>query len=290
MGDSGLAMINRARHNLFTSILHVTQIEHLVRNNYWADIVYKKEKVFTRELKLNSSKSDFTFESMDRFYNVNDLTTRIIVALEKGERNHNVVFVPGVDNAISIAEKLDHTEALYSELPKKQRFDIINRFKEGSIKTIINCNILSLGFNYPELDHVIMARPTNSFAVYYQQLGRGVRKHETKKNLLVTDLSKNIDRFGTIENITFEKDIYDRWGMFNTNNKGKKIKLTYHDVDLNALGYDNKMLWGPYKGRDLSEVPLGQLEWTCKNYSTTKPNNREFVNACQKEINRRKHE
>ncbi|MCO6501343.1 MAG: hypothetical protein J5I47_13340, partial [Vicingus serpentipes] len=199
-------------------------------------------------------------------------------------------FVPGVDNAISIAEKLDHTEALYSELPKKQRFDIINKFKEGSIKTIINCNILSLGFNYPELDHVIMARPTNSFAVYYQQLGRGVRKHETKKNLLVTDLSKNIDRFGTIENITFEKDIYDRWGMFNTNNKGKKIKLTYHDVDLNALGYDNKMLWGPYKGRDLSEVPLGQLEWTCKNYSTTKPNNREFVNACQKEINRRKHE
>jgi len=59
---------------------------------------------------------------------------------------------------------------------------------------------LTTGFDFPELDAIIMARPTNSLSLYYQIIGRGLRKAEGKENCLLIDLSGNVNKFGKIEN------------------------------------------------------------------------------------------
>ena len=60
-----------------------------------------------------------------------------------------------------------------------------------------------------------MARPTSSFAIYYQQIGRGVRIHPDKEDVLITDFSDNIERFGKIEGIKFDLSEEGKWEMFN---------------------------------------------------------------------------
>ena len=68
--------------------------------------------------------------------------------------------------------------------------------RNGRVVVMGNC-----GFDYPELDTVVMARPTMSLALYYQIVGRGIRPHPSKKSLWFVDLCGNIKRFGKVEDL-----------------------------------------------------------------------------------------
>ncbi|WP_338959794.1 DEAD/DEAH box helicase [Spiroplasma endosymbiont of Tiphia femorata] len=74
------------------------------------------------------------------------------------------------------------------------RSKIINDFKNRIINYLCVVNIFNEGIDIPEIDTIILLRPTNSKTVYLQQLGRGLRKTETKHCLEVYDLIANIDK------------------------------------------------------------------------------------------------
>ena len=61
-------------------------------------------------------------------------------------------------------------------------------FKQKKIRFLCACNMISEGWDYPELGILVMARPTLSKVLYLQQIGRGLRKTDTKKNVIVIDL------------------------------------------------------------------------------------------------------
>ena len=57
-----------------------------------------------------------------------------------------------------------------------------------------NVGVLTTGFDYPELDTVVMARPTMSLAMWYQIVGRAIRPHPSKECGWIVDLCGNIKR------------------------------------------------------------------------------------------------
>ena len=61
--------------------------------------------------------------------------------------------------------------------------------------------ILTTGFDYPELEAVVMARPTRSLALWYQVVGRGIRPHPEKRDTMVIDLGGNLSQFGRVEDL-----------------------------------------------------------------------------------------
>ena len=87
------------------------------------------------------------------------------------------------------------------DTPAKERSRIIEDFKSGRIKVLTNVGVLTTGFDYPELDTVVMARPTMSLAMWYQIVGRAIRPHPDKEAGWVVDLCGNIKRFGMVENL-----------------------------------------------------------------------------------------
>ena len=90
---------------------------------------------------------------------------------------------------------------LSGETPAKERKRIIDDFKSGKIKVLTNVGVLTTGFDYPELDTVVMARPTMSLAMYYQIVGRAIRPHPDKEAGWIVDLCGNIKRFGRVEDL-----------------------------------------------------------------------------------------
>jgi superfamily II DNA or RNA helicase len=52
---------------------------------------------------------------------------------------------------------------------------IVNEFKEGRIRVLCNCEVLTTGFDAPRVTHVVVARPTVSQVLYEQIIGRGLR-------------------------------------------------------------------------------------------------------------------
>ena len=78
-------------------------------------------------------------------------------------------------------------------------------FKAGKIKVVTNVGVLTTGFDYPELDTVVMARPTMSLALYYQIVGRAIRPHPDKESAWIVDLCGNYKRFGRVEDLHLQQ-------------------------------------------------------------------------------------
>ena len=88
----------------------------------------------------------------------------------------------------------------------------------------MNVGILIKGFDYPELDTIIMARPTKSLAIWYQSVGRILRPFSNKRPWVI-DLSGSYRRFGKVSDlkIGLEKPNSELWAVFS---KGRRLTNT----------------------------------------------------------------
>lgn len=224
-----LKMMNRVRGSFFKDIAHVTQIKELVDKGFWSKLIYKVEKQNSQYLELNSNGSDYTLESQKHFYRENQLESKIyshVKDLIKQGRKSILIFVPSIEEAESLSKEIPGSRYVHSKMKPSERTDVVNKFKTLQIQVVINVNILSVGFDHPQLDAIITARSTNSIAIYYQQIGRGVRIHKDKKDCVIVDLSQNYFKFGLVEDLNFEKIEGWGWGMFT-----KNILLSNYPMD-----------------------------------------------------------
>ena len=91
---------------------------------------------------------------------------------------------------------------------------IMKDFKDKKVRFLCACNMISEGWDYPELGILVMARPTLSKVLYLQQIGRGLRKTDAKKNVFVIDV---VDEYGAMAcpcsmHSIFQNSIYVPFG------------------------------------------------------------------------------
>lgn len=101
-------------------------------------------------------------------------------AMEIGhDRKKWLIFASGTDHADHIAEMLTSLGiscvAVHSKMSTAQRDKNIADFKAGHVRAIVNNNVLTTGFDDPEIDMIIVLRPTASAVLWVQMLGRGTR-------------------------------------------------------------------------------------------------------------------
>lgn len=87
------------------------------------------------------------------------------------------------------------------DTPIAERNRYIDDYRGRRLRVLVNINVLSVGFDAPHVDLICMLRPTLSPGLYYQQVGRGLRKADGKSNCLVLDLAGNIARHGPIDTL-----------------------------------------------------------------------------------------
>ena len=75
------------------------------------------------------------------------------------------------------------------------RGDAIAKLKQGDIDVLFTVDLFNEGVDIPEIDTILMARPTESKIIFLQQLGRGLRLHNSKKVVRVIDFIGNHKSF-----------------------------------------------------------------------------------------------
>ena len=78
--------------------------------------------------------------------------------------------------------------------PYAERKDIVERFRAGEIQILCNCDLISMGFDMPDIGCVLMLRPTQSASLYIQQSGRALR-YKPGKTAIIIDAVANFMRF-----------------------------------------------------------------------------------------------
>lgn len=79
---------------------------------------------------------------------------------------------------------------------KDERRAMIEALGTGSLEIITNCGIISEGLDVPAVEAVLLVRPTQSLALYLQQVGRALRPSPGKDRALILDCAGNLYRHG----------------------------------------------------------------------------------------------
>ncbi len=207
---SELRFLTRTRPRVFRDVVHVTQVQDLVRAGWWAPLRYLTDRtvVDRSRLKLNSKGSDYTDESVQGHLLevgfVGELQAAVERQLDEGRRNV-LVFTRFVNESERLAKAVPGTAVVTAETPPQERAQILSDYRRGKIRVVSNVGIIALGFDFPELECVVLGRPSISLALYYQQVGRGVRPHPAKAYTQVVDLVGLTHLFGKAEDLTLRK-------------------------------------------------------------------------------------
>lgn len=264
--------------NFFKDIIHVSQVQEMIKLGFWSKLVYKTSGFDNSKLVYNSSRSEFTEESVKRAFDSNNIDQQIKQELDfNSDRQHILVFVPSVEDAKRFSQEYPNSAAIYSGMHNSERERVIDEFRKGNIRVIFNVRVLSTGFDYTKIDCIILGISTASIALYYQILGRGTRIDEEKENCLIADFAGNVDRFGMVEDITFEKERI--WKMYGTG--GKLLSgIPIHEIGTVKKGDAEKakqtsyiqntpleiMPFGKFKGERFSAIPKEYRQWMLKSF------------------------
>lgn len=208
-----LKMINRIPPFFFKKIIYKIETAELINKGYLSPIKYFVQDVSLEKLKVNTTGADFTVESLEEFWDSDKLQS-IANAIEhiNRERKMSLTFCSSIRQAWDIREILQDmglpSEVVTSKTLADDRERIVAAFKAGELRHILNVGIFTTGFDVPALDNVVLARPTMSLALYYQMVGRGVRKDpgDPSKVLHVYDFAGVVDRLGRVETIKLAKE------------------------------------------------------------------------------------
>lgn len=88
------------------------------------------------------------------------------------------------------AEHLDGTT------PKDERAGILSRIRSGATRVLCNVNVATEGWDCPELECVVLARPTLSTSLFLQMVGRGLRPSPGKAVLRIHDHARCLAAHG----------------------------------------------------------------------------------------------
>ena len=123
-----------------------------------------------------------------------------------GSRVKGLVFCSRKDEAKELSSKFDErskkngqlyrTEVLTGEDSQERREKAMSELtadelSEDCIDYIFTVDIFNEGVDIPEINQVIMLRPTESPVIFIQQLGRGLRKYEDKEYVVILDFIGN---------------------------------------------------------------------------------------------------
>ena len=127
-------------------------------------------------------------------------------ALELGkDRESWMIFATRRNHAKLLFDKLRgkyiNCEIVLGDTPKNKREQIIKGHKNGNIKAVVNCGVLTTGYDNPMLDFIVIDRIIQSASLFSQIVGRGMRTFEGKTDCLIIDYGNNALRHGPINKI-----------------------------------------------------------------------------------------
>lgn len=329
-GDNGrpspyLRMLNRLREGggfTWKKIIHVTQIQEL--QDYWANIEYNEYLFDESRLVLNSAGTDYTDKSIEIAVKHNKVIDNMAEDLKNmiasGSRKHIMVYLPDVDTANEFQKKFPgQCYAVTAKTDRARRDRIVNAFKQGKFPVLANVKIFTVGFDFPDLDCIMLGYPTNSWRLYYQTIGRIVRVNENcscgsgiphKKccgDGLVVDYCGMTKKFGKVQGVTLEDIPGYGWAIFNEHNEiltGSSFPINdtprktrdwvaFHYGKLHAeknkpfVGKYEYMHKGKFEGEHISRLPVWYLEYAAE-WKAKNPTDKAMRSALAEELHKRR--
>lgn len=205
-----------SKFNFWGKIINEASYQDLKDQGYLAPIQYYRENSNRDMLRVNSTGLDYTEESLAEYGQRNRVRVCQVIngAINVWKCKRVLVAVPNIEEAEAISEMCGGA-TVHSKMTKREREKIVNDFKSGKIKVVVQVLTLNVGFDLPALDCVIFARPSRSLRIWAQFVGRGIRidPDDSGKVCKCIDMGGMLDLYGRIEDVKIKGGIvYGTYG------------------------------------------------------------------------------
>ena len=192
------------RPALFDALIEPVTIEELIHKGYLSTLRSKITKATLDTSGVHKRGGEFIESELQAAVDTDENNLNVVreVIELAGDRKAWLFFCAGVHHAQAIADVLNAhgipADCVTGATTKKERERIIDDFKAGRLRALTNANVLTTGFDYPDIDLIAMLRPTMSASLYVQMAGRGMRVKSHTDHCLVLDFAGVVQSHGPI--------------------------------------------------------------------------------------------
>ena len=202
---------------------------------------------------VKTENGDFEEASLSRLMNTPELIHKVVDSYEA-----NAFGLPAICFGVNI-EHVESLEAAFRErgiasgfvhgrLSKRDREDVLKKYELGEIKVLVNCSLLTEGYDAAWTECVIIARPTQSPILFTQMTGRGLRLWPNKRHAIILDFGSKNHTLSNIALLLNDAEIKEKGSIKKKENEllkslpaklNPQLKAAYVQANL----YNNEFNW-----------------------------------------------
>ncbi|MEK7644709.1 MAG: zinc-ribbon domain-containing protein [Patescibacteria group bacterium] len=203
-----------------------------------------------------------------------------------------IVFANSIAHADRISKLLPESVTIHSKVSAKERMVRLELFRLGLVQTVVTVDCFNEGVDIPQANLIVFLRSTASLTIFFQQLGRGLRRYEGKEKVRVLDFVGNCKRIMMLKELSDvtqrrertrlskplgPRSVKDIAGVEKTNFGG--LGISFDEKTLEVLDIvkrvrpnrisDNELLFNEYSPRNalaashLSAKTWREVWWVC---------------------------
>ena len=135
----------------------------------------------------------YDLQELEEYLILDSRATKILEKYNDFNLNKSIAFCAGINHCNFMNNFFKRhrikSESIHSKTSNRK--EIIEKFEQGEIKVLFVVDIFNEGIDIPSVDSVLFLRPTESYTIFIQQLGRGLRLSPDKKYLTILDFVGN---------------------------------------------------------------------------------------------------
>lgn len=208
LGVTATPFVKKSLRHVADVIVKPITFQGLVDLGYLAPPEYRIAKPIDTS-RVATSKSTGDFVSADLAESAMPVIGDVVESYNRfGESRPAICFAINIRHAEGITEQFQRSGIKCGMIQARDNDDVreraIDQLRSGEIKVLVNVGILAVGSDLPFVSCIISARPTMSYNLYIQQMGRGARlcPERNKKDFIIIDNGGNVLRHGLI---TFDR-------------------------------------------------------------------------------------
>ncbi|KAJ7634254.1 P-loop containing nucleoside triphosphate hydrolase protein [Mycena polygramma] len=198
--------------SVFERIVYHRDFLEMIKEQWLCDVRFTSvhANIDLKSVTVNSRTGDFSPTSLAQVVNtetVNHLVVKTWLDKAGSTRKSTLVFCVNVAHVEALTQTFRgfgiDARYVFSGTPMAERQALIASFKAGKYPVLINCAILTEGADIPNIDCVVVARPTRSRNVFAQMIGRGMRLSPTtnKTDCRIIDFVDSTNRVSGIMSV-----------------------------------------------------------------------------------------
>lgn len=191
----------KALSNSMDHIVFHKGVDDMINDGWLCDAKFTTVNTHIDLSSVSKRAGDFAIASLSKAINTTSSNDLILKSYLKFKAIHHfkstLLFGVDVSHIKNLCALFNangiRAEFISGTTSQKKRDDTVEEFRNGEIPVLMNCGVFTEGTDIPNIDCILLARPTKSPGLLLQMIGRGLRKHQDKQTCNIIDFVSSCD-------------------------------------------------------------------------------------------------